>query len=185
MSDRLVSDLLASIAASFLPDQASDTDIAGVLAELLVALRLHDDLSRGVIPPRGTVGRRSPAMAGLETAVATALRQRRAQANQAGSPTVPPARLQVPGPVVAQDFQPRAMSEAEEITLRDAAGMLGLKSSERVRQLVAAGVLNGCQDAYGRRTWRVTRASVITYGKRRSGDYGAGGSGSGRHQQVA
>ena len=122
---RLVSRLLGDVAGLLLWERASDAAVADVLAELLTALRLQHDLSRNVTPPKGTVAARSRALAGLEAAVAAAVRHYRAAAV---SPTASPAGLEVPVGAVGPGFQAGASSGADEITLREAAGMLGLSA---------------------------------------------------------
>jgi hypothetical protein len=114
-------------------------------------------------------------MADLEVVLAAAVRRYRASATAAASSTVWPAGLEVPAGLAGRDFQPAASSAADEITLREAAGLLGLRSSEWVRQLIRAREVTGWQEAAGRREWHVTRASVIAYRDRRDGGDGHGG----------
>jgi hypothetical protein len=182
-AERLASEMLGGLVRSFLPEPAGDTAIADVLGELLVALRAADGLSRGVVPPRGTVGPRSQALAGVETAVAAAVSCWRARANASGSATGVSAHLAVGTAALDPDFQAPASSASDEITLRKAAAILGLKSSERVRQLIRAREIEGWQEAGGRRRWHAIRASVIAYGERRSGGDGAG-DGEGRRRAA-
>ena len=173
-AELLLIQLLGTVAGAFLGPEASDAERADLLAEVFGAVRLHDDLSRGVYPPRGAVVPRSRPMADLEVVLAAAVRHYRASATATGSPTVLPAALKVPAGLVGRDFQQAASSAADEITLREAAALLGLKSSERVRQLIGSGEVAGWQEAAGRREWHVTRASVVAYGER-SGGHGPGG----------
>ena len=160
----LVSRLLGDAASLFLGERAGDAEVAGVLGELVTALRLHHDLTQNKYPPRGSVAARSRALAGFEAAVAAAVRHYRA----AASPTVLPAGLEVVGGAVERDLQRAASSVMDRITLRDAAWLLGLKSSEPVRRRIHAGELPGWQDEDGRREWRTSRAAVIAYRDRRS-----------------
>lgn len=174
----LVAEFLGSLAGQFL-DTASDARKADVLGELLSALRLHDGVSRGAYPPRGTVPRRSAALAGIEATVASAVRFHRAKAAAAaaGSPISPsavPARLEVPVAPVEGDSQGGALLASDEVTLAEAALSLGV-SSERARVLIHSGQITGWQEAGGRRKWHVSRLSVAAYRERRDG-YGFGGS---------
>jgi hypothetical protein len=166
------------VAGEFL-GKPGDRAVADLLAELLVALRLSDGLARGVYPPRGAVAVRSPALAGLETALADAVWHYRAAA---APPNALPAHLEVPAGVVERDLQTGGLLAPDEMTLREAAAALGLRSAESVRLLLRSGELEGWQEAAGRRQWHVSRASVIAYRERRDEHGGPGGV---TRQQVA
>jgi hypothetical protein len=174
-AEHLLIESLGSVVGAFLGPGASDAERADLLGEVFVAVRLHDDLGRGVYPRRGTVTARSRGMADLEVVLAAAVRRYRASATEAVSPTAWPAGLEVPGGLVESGFQPGALSASDEVTLREAAALLGLRSSEWPRQLIQSGELDGWQEAAGHREWHVTRASVIAYRQRRDGSDGPGG----------
>jgi hypothetical protein len=169
----LLTRLLGLVAGEFLEQHAGDRLVADLLAEWLVALRLHDGLSRGVYPPRGAVAVRSAALDGLEVALADAVRYYRAAA---APPKAVPARLEVPAGAVGRDLQTGGLLAPDEMTLREAAAALGLKSAESVRLLLRSGELEGWQEGTGRCQWHVSRASVMAHRKRKRDERGPGGS---------
>ena len=164
----VLTDLWVFMARRF--DQA---DPAGVLAELLIALRVRAALSEGYVPPRRKRTAPSAAAVALAAEIEKAVCYCLAAADEAASPSVLPGDLEVRDDEVGADLQTGASSVPEEITLEEAAVVLGFRSVERVRQLVRAGEIDGYQDATGKRQWHARRPSVIAY-RGRSGD-GAGG----------
>ena len=169
----LVAEFLGSVAAQFLERSASDARKADVLGELLSALRLHDDLARGRYPRRGAVPPRSAALAGIEALVAGAVRYHRGRA-AAASATVLPAGLAVPVGDVGGDRKPGALSVVDEMTVAEAALLLGV-CTQSVRVLIHSGQIDGWQESEGRRAWHVSRASALAWRERRDGGHGPGG----------
>ena len=168
--------LLVALTVASLPPSADDVAVARVLGELLVALRLHDGLGNGVYPPRGSVPRRSPAMAGLEAAVARVVRRYRDAASAAGSPTSLPAGLEVAAARAGRDLQAPRSSPEDVITLAEAALLLGV-GQERARQLVHDHGLRNWRESGGRHRLQVVRGEVIALREHRSGGHGGTGGG--------
>lgn len=164
---------LGGLAAAAIGRPATAGDIGDVLSDVLESLRLLGDLSRGVYPPRGTVRRRSKASEDLEPLFAAAIRHYREFGGAVRPPSALAAGLAIAAAAAWRDHQPGTALEQDMITLEEAAGLLGVKSPERIRQLVHGGKITGFQDHGGRRRWRVSRASVIAYRDGRS-NHGAG-----------
>lgn len=166
--------MLAGVFARRQPDRS--VTARSFLSEVFRAVSLYDDLSRGSYPPRGSVPRPSQAMSDFEAAVSAAVQHFEATA----SPT-PPSRLsaglEVPADLVDRDLQLRGSFAADEITLREAAGILDC-SPEWPRKLAGKGKIEGWQESTGKHQWHVIRASVIAYRNRQrgSGKDGVGGS---------
>lgn len=139
--------------------------VPGVLAEELVAaLDLLEAYERGA-PPRGrrAAGLSRGVWSVREVARQAALQFRAQQEAHA-------ANAAVSGPVVTVLVPAQAGSQsAAEITTEQAATIAGV-SEARVRQLAAAGVIEGRKTS--RNVWLLSRASVRAYARRRSGRHG-------------
>jgi hypothetical protein len=153
-----VRDLLVFVAGRFSADPVS------LLAEWNSALRLRDALHRGYRVERGNVTRPSAAAMASAAAMEEAARHCLAKRAAARSPNDLPADLEVADTEVGADLQMSALSEQDDsITLQEAALLLDLRSGERVRQLIQAGLIEGWQSGTGRRKWYASRASVVAY----------------------
>lgn len=160
-------DLLIFVAAQFSPDPA------GLLAECHGALVRQSALHRRVWIPPETVPALSSAAVRFLAAVEDALRYCVNSQAPADPPTASPAGLEEPLGGVGPRPGVSASSGQGVITLKEAALLLGFRSTEAVRQLVVNHEISGRQEETWRRRWFVSRASVITYGERSR--HGSGG----------
>jgi len=170
----LAATCLALTESDGLDDPAPARMPGDVLGELLVALRMHDGLSRNAYPPEGTVAARSRAMAHLEAAVARVVRRYQDLANAAVSPNVLPAGLEDGATRAGADLQVPRTSAQDVIDLDQAGALLGV-GRERARQLVREYKLTSWSRLTGRHELQVYRGEVIALREQRSGDDGIGG----------
>jgi len=173
------------LAAALVPQAAGDAAAADLLAELLVILRLHDGLSRGVIPPARSVKARSRAVADLEAALARAVRRYRDAPSAGMPPNAPPAGLEDGVTRAGADLQTPRGSAQDVIDLDQAAPLLGVRSRERARQLVREHELASWRNPGGRHELQVYRGEVIALGEQRSGGNGGTGGTGGREDRRA
>jgi hypothetical protein len=150
-------------------------DPACFLTEIKCALDLREAIGRGYYPPRGSVTAPSRAVAEAAEVIEAGARHFLALGNADHRTSGLAADLGMPVDEVGAGSQAAGSWPQDEITSGEAAGLLGV-CAERVRQLLAAGALEGWQDSTGRREWHVSRASVTAYRERSGGD----GSGSAR-----
>jgi excisionase family DNA binding protein len=153
--------VLALVAQSFGADPAS------FLTELNASLDLTEAIHRGYRVRPGSVPAPSRAMVAAKEAIESAARHFLALGNASQSPNALAAGLGIPGGDVGANSLMAASSEAGEMTVGEAAGLLGV-TAERVRQLARAGVIKGRRARGGRHEWHLLRASVL--GERSSRD---------------
>ena len=96
--------------------------------------------------------------------------------------TAAQAPAQTPPAPVLDPAQTAAASDADEITVADAAGLLNV-TDERVRQMLRSAQLEGRKAS--RDTWAVSRASVTDEARRRRGNGTRSGTGTGQGTALA